>query len=35
LAEDELDVLCVLGLDQWEDRVVDGVEHPLGKLAEL
>ena len=35
LAEDELHVLCVLGLDQWEDRVVDCVEHLLGELAEL
>ena len=35
LAEDELHVLGVLGLDQWEDRVVDCVEHLLGELAEL
>ena len=35
LAEDELDVLGVLGLDEWEDRVVDCVEHLLGELAEL
>jgi hypothetical protein len=32
LPENDLDVVCILGLDEWDDGVVDCVKHLLGEL---